>query len=375
MEFARTMSPPNVLQSDAPSKMQNIKRIDIALFDGFALPDTAAVIEIFHKANALLVQRHDSLPRYEVSLLSTSGGRIASSSAVYVWTESVDSRRDERDIHRLFIAGGIGAHRALHDERLIPWLRRACQASRTVHPIAEGRLLYEATDSNESCDERTDRAGVGSREVAPRLYDESMRPVRAALDIVTKDLGAELAQSIAQSMAPQGDTSVDEFFQAKLNTNVSDKINASARWIEENVGRSVSMDHAAKVAAMSERNFLRRFKNEMGMTPSDYLLYARLNLSCRMLVETRLPVDKIARHCGIGSGGHLAKLFRKHLSTTPTDYRKRKEASCAVPGSCSKAKSINIDAGVMAMALYPGPTLALTSVHNRRKRRPLAVCQ
>ncbi|HEY2023285.1 helix-turn-helix domain-containing protein, partial [Paraburkholderia sp.] len=57
------------------------------------------------------------------------------------------------------------------------------------------------------------------------------------------------------------------------------------------------------------------------MTPSDYLQNARLRLSCRMLVESQLPVDKIARRCGIGSGGQLAKLFRRHLSITPTDYR------------------------------------------------------
>ncbi|MCO4883534.1 helix-turn-helix domain-containing protein, partial [Paraburkholderia caribensis] len=96
---------------------------------------------------------------------------------------------------------------------------------------------------------------------------------------------------------------------------VSDKIMASARWLQANVDRPISIDHAAQIAAMSERNFLRRFKNEMGTTPSDYLLQARLGMSCRMLVQTRLPIDKIARRCGIGSGGHLAKLFRKHLST------------------------------------------------------------
>jgi transcriptional regulator GlxA family with amidase domain len=60
---------------------------------------------------------------------------------------------------------------------------------------------------------------------------------------------------------------------------------------------------------------------EMGVTPSDYLLYVRIDMCCRLLVETDLPVDKVARRCGLGSGGWLAKLFRKHLSTTPTEYR------------------------------------------------------
>jgi transcriptional regulator GlxA family with amidase domain len=104
---------------------------------------------------------------------------------------------------------------------------------------------------------------------------------------------------------------------------VSEKIKASAKWLETNGQRHISIDEAAQIAGMSERNFLRRFKIEMGVTPSDYLLYVRLDMSCRLLVETDLPVDKVARHCGIGCGGRLAKLFRKHLTTTPTEYRMR----------------------------------------------------
>ncbi len=77
---------------------------------------------------------------------------------------------------------------------------------------------------------------------------------------------------------------------------------------------------------MSERNFLRRFKSEIGMTPSDYLLRARLNMSCKMLVESNLPVDEVARRCGINSGAQLARLFRKYLATTPTEYRARNES-------------------------------------------------
>lgn len=102
---------------------------------------------------------------------------------------------------------------------------------------------------------------------------------------------------------------------------MSEKIRAAARWLETNGDQLIVIDAAAQRAAMSERNFLRRFKAEMGVTPSDYLSYVRLDMSCRLLVETTLPVDKVARRCGLGSGGHLAKLFRKHLGSTPTEYR------------------------------------------------------
>ncbi|AXF05526.1 GlxA family transcriptional regulator [Paraburkholderia hospita] len=330
MEFVCTTPPLNALQSGISPQIRNIKRIDIALFNGFALPDTAAIIEIFQRANALVQRRRAAHAHYEVSLLSASGGRIASSSSVFVWTESVESHRHTNDFHTLFIAGGVGAQHAFRDERLIIWLRRAYLHSDTVHAIAEGRLLFDAAGVEESHGAQRDDTDADRRTHAARLFGEGVSPVRAALHIVEEDLGTELAQQIARSMAPQEDASSGTFFKVNPVSQVSDKIMASARWLEANVDRPISIDHAAQVAAMSERNFLRRFKNEMGMTPSDYLLQARLDMSCRMLVETRLPIDKIARRCGIGSGGHLAKLFRKHLSTTPTEYRMRNEVQRAV---------------------------------------------
>ncbi|RDK00790.1 GlxA family transcriptional regulator [Paraburkholderia lacunae] len=331
MELVNT-SPRSSWQTAVPMQTSETTRVDIALFNGFTLPKVAAIIEIFQKANALIASRRSGRALYDVSLLSASGGRIASSSWMFVWTESVESHRGTNDTHLLFIAGGTGVQQACREERLTNWLRRRHPFSEIVHPISEGRLLLEA-------------AGLPSR-YCPLLYGDneahdlySLRPlseapdaVHTALRIVEEDLGPELARLVANSVAPQPKAP----FRSSITDNlmpqpqVSEKILASARWLEANVDRPISIDDAAQVAAMSERNFLRRFKSEIGMTPSDYLLRARLNMSCRMLVESRLPVDKIARRCGIGSGGQLAKLFRKYLATTPTDYRMRKEA----PPSC-----------------------------------------
>jgi transcriptional regulator GlxA family with amidase domain len=42
---------------------------------------------------------------------------------------------------------------------------------------------------------------------------------------------------------------------------------------------------------------------------------------CRLLIETDLPVDKIARRNGMANGDRLAKIFRKRLLVSPTEYR------------------------------------------------------
>jgi len=326
MDLVHTLSRSS-RQSAVPMQTNAVTRVDIALFNGFALPTVAAIIEIFQKANSLIAAQRSGRARYDVSLLSAAGGRIASSSSVFVWTDDVQSHRGTNETHLLFIAGGAGVQQACRDERLSNWLRRRHPFSEIVHPIAEGQLLLQAA----GLPSRYCSLLYGDKEAhglyPARSLTEAPGAVSTALRIVEEDLGADLAQQVAESIAPQPKTPFSSSVTLGVTPQISEKILASARWLEANVDRPISIDDAAQVAAMSERNFLRRFKSEIGMTPSDYLLRARLNMSCRMLVESRLPVDKIARRCGIGSGGQLSKLFRKYLATTPTDYRMRNQVA------------------------------------------------
>jgi transcriptional regulator GlxA family with amidase domain len=151
-------------------------------------------------------------------------------------------------------------------------------------------------------------------------FATSSSPLRIALKVVEDDLGAEIARRIAASVEPPFDR---HFTVTPHRTvpKVSHRIQAAARFLEMNGNRPIAIDDAAQIASMSERNFLRRFKLEMGVTPSDYLLHVRLEMCCRLLSETSLPADKIARRCGLGDGGRLSRIFRKHLGTTPSDYR------------------------------------------------------
>jgi transcriptional regulator GlxA family with amidase domain len=310
-----------------------VKHIGIALFNGFALPETASIVEAFQSANALADSSPRNATRYEVRLLSTAGGRIASSSSVFVWTDSVEACRQALSFDALFIAGGTGIQSAVRDERLLMWLRQAYFHSDLVLPIAEGQLLHEAAGFAHASGIGLAADGtpyVKRREgLDPKALRDAASALQSALSVIQDDLGAEIARKAAECVAPPASTRFTAFLYRAASRDVSERIRNSARWLEENSDRPIAIDEAAHFAAMSERNFLRRFKAEIGVTPSDYLVYVRLDTSCRLLAETTLPVDKIARRCGIGSGGQLAKLFRKYLATTPTEYRSSKRSSNA----------------------------------------------
>jgi len=101
----------------------------------------------------------------------------------------------------------------------------------------------------------------------------------------------------------------------------NERIKATIKWLDENYGSRVSVKRMAERALMSERNFLRRFKAEVGLSPHEYLCRIRLEIARQLLVNTGLPVDKIARHCGLFNGNHLRKHFLKHFGVTPGEYR------------------------------------------------------
>jgi transcriptional regulator GlxA family with amidase domain len=319
-----------LLQPNIPPDTRSARRIGIALFNGFALPDAATIIEVFQSVNAFTTSSQRRQAPYEVCLLSATGGRIASSSSVHVWTDSVDMHSDADGFRALFIAGGTGAAEASRDERLVTWLRRAYPCADLIFPLAEGRLLLEAAGLGLAASGRShsERLAKSLRNLSHGThFSAPADPSQLALAVVHEDLGTQTARQISNRIAPPAETQFTSIVRKNASAGVSEKIQESARWLEANGDRPVAIDEAAQIAAMSERNFLRRFKLEMGVTPSDYLLFVRLDMSCRLLGETNLPVDKIARRCGIGSGGRLSKLFRKHLGTTPTEYRANKRAA------------------------------------------------
>lgn len=277
------------------------RRIGIVLFEGFSLLDAGMLAEVFHNANTLSFSDPLGSPAYEVQHLSHFGGRIACSSSFRVWTEGFIAKHG-RSFDALFISGGTAAVALANNEPFLTWLRGVSAHAQSVYAIAEGRLLLDAA-------------------AWPSTTGESRKAaLDAAIALITEDLGPDLAEQVMERLAPETGDRLGRKpeFEAASGT---ERIRASARWLQKNGDRPISVAEAAQIAAMSERNFLRRFKLEMGITPSEYLLRARLDMTCRMLLETDLPVDKIARRCGIGNGDRLAKIFRRCLSLSPTEYR------------------------------------------------------
>ena len=303
----------------APNK--GMRRIAILMFNDCSLQGAGVVAEVFQAANELASSGTGGWT-YDVSFLSTDGGMVTSSSALRVWTDGLDARH-YGGFDALYVAGGKGAAAAAGDERLIAWLRRIRRNTGMIRPIAEGRALLEAAyvpDGKESAEFRAQpippRQSEPSADAGDRL--ESMR---SALAMIKRDLGSATARTVAERLLADSCSNLAPLLGEDGGLSPGDKVRAAARWLQENCQQAISIADAAQFAAMSERNFLRRFKMEMGITPSSFLLHERLAVTCSLLTESELPVDKIARRTGMGNGDRLAKVFRKRMRISPTEFR------------------------------------------------------
>lgn len=298
------------------SARRTMRRIGIVLREGFSLLRLGTIAEVFQLANErapACSPREMGAVAYDVRMLSTLGGSVRSASSAGVLTESVELN-DRNGFDALFAVGSDAPDAGLH--------ARFCWLSSPV----------DATDG-------------------PRVI-ESADAVRSALTLIKRDLGHNVAREISERVLPSAEARADLLLHDIGHQTVQEKIRASAVWLHENCDRTITVADAVHAAVMSSRSFSRHFKRELGVTPSEYLLRARLELVCRMLTETDLPVEKIARRCGVGGGDRLGKIFRKIFRQSPTEYRQGSRRTLKRP---SAVQSASFDADRIADSVAHSP--------------------
>src|SRR5690606_21265978 len=75
-------------------------------------------------------------------------------------------------------------------------------------------------------------------------------------------------------------------------------------------------------SCMSEASFFRAFKNQIGLSPIEYVQQKRINAACQLLCNIELTIADISTACGFNSLNHFFNVFKKYTKTTPAQFRK-----------------------------------------------------
>lgn len=93
-------------------------------------------------------------------------------------------------------------------------------------------------------------------------------------------------------------------------------------YIHENYARNLSVDELAAAVHISRRACFRVFRENLRMTPLEYLRQYRLSKARTLLESTDLPITEIAYECCLGSSSYFGKTFREAFGCTPGGYRR-----------------------------------------------------
>jgi transcriptional regulator GlxA family with amidase domain len=147
-----------------------------------------------------------------------------------------------------------------------------------------------------------------------------------ALGVVEHDHGAEVAQTVARWLVmflrrPGGQSQ----FAAPVWAERAEL--EPIRQAQDLIDAAPGDDHRIAVLAarvgMSERHFTRRFTEQVGATPAQYIASVRVEAARRALETTADTTDVIASRCGFGTAETMRRTFARRLSTSPDQYRRR----------------------------------------------------
>lgn len=92
-------------------------------------------------------------------------------------------------------------------------------------------------------------------------------------------------------------------------------------WMRVNAAAPVTLEMLANRARMSTRTFSRRFREQTGTTPLQWLLTTKIRKAQDLLETTTLTVEQVALATGFESGAALRDRFRREVGVSPRRYR------------------------------------------------------
>jgi transcriptional regulator GlxA family with amidase domain len=104
-------------------------------------------------------------------------------------------------------------------------------------------------------------------------------------------------------------------------TNI--RVRKAIRHLSETPDRSSPLGVLADSVRLSPRHFNRLFKNEVGMSPKQYVIRQRMRVAAELLETTSLDVQQIVERVGLHDYHHFLDCFKKTHGMTPTEYRDR----------------------------------------------------
>ncbi|WP_431924956.1 GlxA family transcriptional regulator [Nonomuraea jabiensis] len=148
--------------------------------------------------------------------------------------------------------------------------------------------------------------------------------VDLCLHLVRRDHGSRIANQVARAcvVPPWRDGGQAQYVEHPVPEPSSVGTAPTRAWAMERLGTPLRLDDLADHAGMSRRTFTRHFRQEVGLSPGQWLTQQRIALARQLLEGTDLPVDRIADRAGFGTAASFRQHLQAAVGVSPHAYRR-----------------------------------------------------
>jgi len=164
------------------------------------------------------------------------------------------------------------------------------------------------------------------------LFSIASQPALSGVDPSATAVGYEAARLLSTMMAGATAPAEPVLVQPRgVITNASTDtlaiedhdLAAAVRYIRDHAYQPINVEDVVRHTPLSRRVLEKRFRKQLGRSPTDELRRARIALAKEWLAESLLPMTQVAARSGFEYAEVMTRVFGKETGMTPTDYRRR----------------------------------------------------
>jgi len=111
-----------------------------------------------------------------------------------------------------------------------------------------------------------------------------------------------------------------------LNKSVDDAISHSIEFMKAHLKEALSIEILAEQAGYSISRYSELFKQKTGYSPIQFFIRLKIQKSCEYLYFTNIAIKEICHEVGFEDPYYFSRMFKKQISVSPSEYRKKKKA-------------------------------------------------
>lgn len=273
---------------------------------------------------------------YQVRICTARPGTVATSGSLEVTVPYGLEIVDDADT---VIVTGTAARDDI-DPRVLSTLRRCAAEGKRIASICTGAFVLAQAGLLDG--RRATTYWAKSDEFSRRFPAVDLRPdvlyvedgniltsaglsagIDLCLHLVRSDYGAATANAVARLVvaAPVRPGGQAQFIEAPLPPETGTSLAATRSWSLERLNEPLTRADLAAHARTSIRTLTRKFHEETGLSPLQWLLHQRVIRAQELLETTDLPMDQVARLSGLATTDSLRLHLARRTGLTPSAYR------------------------------------------------------